>query len=432
VQCVTQSKTIGWLWTQRRRINLDPPYQREAGVWSPEKKQLFVDSLLNRYDVPKIYYHDLSAKDDQFLFAVIDGKQRLSAIWEFLEGKFPLASDFTFTGDTSYFEGRPTPKAGDAYDLWEEDQREYFRSAEMDVVLVQNADEDDIEDLFSRLNNGEPLNAAEKRNAKGGAMAKLIREVAELPFFVENLGFANRRYSYLEVAAKLVRLEMCAADGAGVFCDLKKKFLDELVNKQKDVPLAEARGILARVEKGTKRLRKVFAKKDPLLGKQSFPQLYYGWVKTVEKDYAHEHLYSVMQSFLQDFTKMRLENLSKPEDERDATLVEYGRLTQQGTNDLKSMQERARILTRYLLASHPEIVLKDPKRDFTDDERYVIWISAGKKCTNEVCAKELPQLEDMHADHIKAWAKGGPTSLENAQALCSVCNQAWGSKSKAL
>ena len=28
----------------------------------------------------------------------------------------------------------------------------------------------------------------------------------------------------------------------------------------------------------------------------------------------------------------------------------------------------------------------------------------------------------LHVDHIKAWAKGGETVLENLQTLCSVCN----------
>ena len=46
-----------YLW--RSAINEKPPYQRESSVWSLEKQQLFIDSLLNGYDVPKIYLHDL-------------------------------------------------------------------------------------------------------------------------------------------------------------------------------------------------------------------------------------------------------------------------------------------------------------------------------------------------------------------------------------
>ena len=32
------------------------------------------------------------------------------------------------------------------------------------------------------------------------------------------------------------------------------------------------------------------------------------------------------------------------------------------------------------------------------------------------------KLSEMHADHIKPWAKGGPTTAENCQMLCRDCN----------
>ena len=56
--------------------------ERESGVWSTEKKQLFLDSLFNGFDIPKIYLHDLRGNDPRYDFAVIDGKQRLHAIWD--------------------------------------------------------------------------------------------------------------------------------------------------------------------------------------------------------------------------------------------------------------------------------------------------------------------------------------------------------------
>jgi hypothetical protein len=89
---------------ERRLFNDNPRYQRESGVWSTAKQQLLIDSLLNDYDIPKVYLHDLQdeyeAHRSQFKFAVIDGKQRLHAIWRFLSSEFPLADDFIFTGSS--------------------------------------------------------------------------------------------------------------------------------------------------------------------------------------------------------------------------------------------------------------------------------------------------------------------------------------------
>jgi hypothetical protein len=254
-------------------------------------------------------------------------------------------------------------------------------------------------------------------------MIQVVRDVVKRSFFKDRLGFADKRMSYHEVAAKLLRLEESELNFGGVFCDLKKKHLDALVRNNRTMSQAEIDGLLARVERNLKELVKIFSAHDPLLSKQSYPQLYYGWVKTMIAEYAHQNMYKMMHGFLEQFHASRLANLQKPEDERDASLIEYGRLMQQGTNDLQSMQERARILTRYFLLAHPDVKVKDKNRSFTDDERYVIWINSGKQCQAAGCGASLHTLEEMEADHVTAWANGGETSLANAQALCVSCNK---------
>ena len=71
-------------------IDENAPYQREGAVWSLEQQQLFIDSLLNGYDVPKIYLHDLRGKHPTKVYAIVDGKQRLTTIWRFLRGPVRL------------------------------------------------------------------------------------------------------------------------------------------------------------------------------------------------------------------------------------------------------------------------------------------------------------------------------------------------------
>lgn len=112
MHCVTQQMSVGFLWIEQKKIDVDPPYQRESGVWSTDKKQLFVDSLINNFDVPKIYLHDKTGDESPYSYAVIDGKQRLDAVWNFMAGKFNLASDFRFIGDDG---GEDAFKAGASY-----------------------------------------------------------------------------------------------------------------------------------------------------------------------------------------------------------------------------------------------------------------------------------------------------------------------------
>jgi len=106
MKCTTQPWTVSALYVKQKVIETDPPYQRESGIWSVEKKQLFIDSIMNGFDVPKLYFHDIRSEGEPVSFNVIDGKQRLGAIWEFLDKSkgFSLADDFTFSGDVSWFE----------------------------------------------------------------------------------------------------------------------------------------------------------------------------------------------------------------------------------------------------------------------------------------------------------------------------------------
>ena len=166
--------------SERQYIDADPPYQRRGDVWTLEKKQLLIDSILNDYDIPKLYFHAISTKQktaegSKFDFAIIDGRQRLETIWAFIDDGFPLADDFIYLADV-------TVQAGGM--RYSEIASKYpklkirFDSFTLPIICLETDDLDVIEDMFSRLNEAVPLSAAEKRNAIGGPMAQCIRDVA--------------------------------------------------------------------------------------------------------------------------------------------------------------------------------------------------------------------------------------------------------------
>ena len=417
MHCNSKPFTIGTFLVERNVINDSPEYQRESGVWSDEKQQLFLDSLFNGFDVPKLYLHDLRGSKGRYKYAVIDGKQRLHSIWNFLDGVVGLADDFTITDP----EGRKPPSGGAKFGSLSPEWSEIFKSKTLDVVLVENADEEDIEELFSRLNNGEPLTAAEKRNALGGDMCKLIRETASMPFFKNKVRFLNKRYQHYEVAAKFLLIEKSESDGTGPFCDLKKKFLDQLVNNNKPMTKALSEGLKNRVSKHLRTMSRVFHRADPLLQKQAYAPLYYLFIKVMNNEYASKTLFTDLHSFLENFHVKRTKNLEKREEERDSNLIEFGRLMQQGTNDLNSLKERVSILRKYFLQEHPDIQLRDRKRDFSEEERFTIFVLSGKMCAK--CGTPFKDISEMHADHSDQWAHGGETTLRNCRALCEQCNK---------
>jgi hypothetical protein len=335
----TVAKAIAW----RSSIHDDPPYQREGSIWSLDKQQLFIDSLLNGYDVPKIYLHDLRGQHPTLVYTVVDGRQRLTAIWRFLSGEFALAEDFRIepANRPALPEGTPDPVAGQRFADFDRRWKEVLRRTYLAVVLIQNATEDDIEELFSRLNNGEPLNAAEKRNAMGGAIVELAREVAQHPFFTDRLGFPNGRHRHLELATRLLLVEHGGAPGGGV-PDLRSRSLDRFVREARRLGARERRTLLAAVMGNLDRAARVFTSSDALLARPSAALVDYLFVRSLGPAALGDP--GAVRAFLDRFETARRRALREENGGADPTLDEFTYLMQHGAHEPRSLERRLEIL----------------------------------------------------------------------------------------
>lgn len=407
------------LLAERTVINDSPEYQRASGVWSLEKQQLFIDTLLNGYDIPKLYFHDIrNNRDTHYKFAIVDGKQRVHALWKFLMGEMELGYDVNIPQEDKSL---VQVKAKTGLKWTELDN--YWRrrvNRPLPIVVIQEADEDDIEELFSRLNNGEPLSGAEKRNAISGDMCKLIRDIAEHEFFKEFTSFSITRLQHFETSAKFILMEKTASSESGeIYCILKKRFLDGMTKNNKRMGNAALKRLKKAVIDNLNIMTNIFEKNDPLLKKLSAPQIYYVFCREICSRYGHKLLYKKIHAFLGSFQVLRADNLRVDEDERDGSLLDFDRLMSQN-NDKESMRKRAKIMTQFFLKDNLDVERKDKKRLFTHEEKYVIYIKGDKKCAK--CEKEI-SLNEMDADHIKPFAHGGPTTFANARSLCIHCNR---------
>ena len=77
-------------YARKRVIDPNPQYQR-VPTWDISRKQLLIDSLIRDLDVPKFYLTE--AKSPDYEWEVVDGQQRLRAIWEFKDGEYKLSGD---------------------------------------------------------------------------------------------------------------------------------------------------------------------------------------------------------------------------------------------------------------------------------------------------------------------------------------------------
>ncbi|MBS1723814.1 MAG: DUF262 domain-containing protein [Armatimonadetes bacterium] len=75
----------------RGLLDLDPPYQRRS-VWNQQYKDDFIDTILLDYPAPSIFlYEEVDDDTGKTKYAVVDGKQRLTTVFEFIANQFPIS-----------------------------------------------------------------------------------------------------------------------------------------------------------------------------------------------------------------------------------------------------------------------------------------------------------------------------------------------------
>lgn len=67
-------------------LKLNPDFQRYDGIWSTKNRSLFIESIILNIPIPSIYL----SEDSKGTLIVIDGRQRLSTLFDFMEDKFAL------------------------------------------------------------------------------------------------------------------------------------------------------------------------------------------------------------------------------------------------------------------------------------------------------------------------------------------------------
>lgn len=234
-----KNNTIQYLHAIRSEIDFDPIYQRQSDVWSISKRQLLIDSIINDFDVPKIYFHQYQAPvktetGQRYQYALVDGKQRLAAIFSFIDGDYALSEEFVLFSNPDTKVGGLTYKE---LKVREPRLALTFDSTPLDVVVIKTNEVELIEEMFSRLNEAVPLNAAEKRNAFGGPCRTAVRNLIQEEFFERSLPFTNKRYRHLDLAAKLLLWEynnLFHESKEPKILDVKKVHLDKFFVNAKD------------------------------------------------------------------------------------------------------------------------------------------------------------------------------------------------------
>ncbi len=186
-------QTVGWFWDlyKRELLVMDPPYQRRS-VWTQEYKDYFVDTVLHGYPAPALFLFRETTPDGISQYSVVDGKQRLSALFDFASNLFPVSQNSTVATITrfrgNYFKDLPN------------ELKTSFWNYRFAVEYLHSSNEEIINNIFDRINrNVAKLTPQELRHARysGEFISEVQKQSAwmfkKLPQGVPNISTQSRR-----------------------------------------------------------------------------------------------------------------------------------------------------------------------------------------------------------------------------------------------
>lgn len=359
-----QTRTLIWWHARRESIDFSPAYQRRGRLWSPQDKGFLIDSIINGFDVPKLYladfqYGNSELNEKRLPYAIIDGKQRLETVFEFFENKLVLNADFILKSD-------PELKLGglSLRDLRRSHRHvaEEFENFSFDIMSVVASDERDVNELFVRLNRSKPLTGAEVRNAIAGPVTDVIRRLTEHSVFQEAIRFSTKRAGDQNAAAKALIFEYEEKP-----VNTKKSNLDDfakgLQSDRRTIDKDKLELAARRVLDTFDAMDDVFLPHDELLASSGTFPVYFWLIRAVRKKYRED-----VRPFLVWFEQERRSHRENQKDlgpaaEVDQQYARYDTLNR-STNDAISHRGRFEILK----SAFKDYL--DEEYDMSDDEPF--------------------------------------------------------------
>ena len=185
-------------WYNTKTLRFDLPIQRAAGQWSQLQKSLLVHSLLANFPVPPLYFIKYK-EGSSVTYQALDGKQRCTSLFEYTNGHYKLHSS---TPDV-VINGKPVELAGKEFQDLSDEVKDLILGYRFTIYLLEDATDDEIEEVFARLNNSSPLTLIQKaRTEMGSELATWTRDITCAPFFQNSVPMTlaqARRESELEI-----------------------------------------------------------------------------------------------------------------------------------------------------------------------------------------------------------------------------------------
>ena len=359
------------------KLNIRPAYQREF-VYKPDQRNEVIRTIMRGYPNTAFPLNVMYwAKTDTNQFELIDGQQRTISFCQFFNMDFSIVID-------------DMPRK---FDNLSHEKKEYFLNYELQIYVCEGTPEERLE-WFSIINiAGEPLTSQELLNANytGTWLSSAKR------YFMKSnsaaYGLANK---YIDIEANQSR-------GKGLETAIKWISRDNVKQYMADHQNDENADVLwLHFKKVIEWVQKYFIEYHRDMKGLNWGQLY---------DKYNEQFYDpiIISKHVQELIK-------DPYITNTKGIFEYilGGLVDTKLLEIRIFDDATKRLV------YAKQTAKAEKRKNSNCLLCAIGRDSNKS--------RIWNLNEMDADHVTAWSKGGKTNQKNCQMLCKTHNQAKGNR----
>lgn len=402
---------------ERGGLILQPKFQRYE-VWTDKIRSALIESILLELPIPTIYL----AEEADGTFVVVDGQQRLSAIFKYMNNEYPLK------GLTALRQLN-----GSLFKQLPEDFQSKIEDRALEVTEIYKETDEAVRfQLFERLNRGSvKLNDQELRNCiYRGSYNDFVVRLARNPILRKALGLKRDQPHPRMVDSELV-LRFLA-----FFTQTYEKHPDkrtgDFLNKQMDFA---AKGVFsgADLREQERAFVDSLSAAQTVFGDYMFKRFRPGDDRDRNGSWEPRLNRALMDVVLNTFAAIPKRDIVKCSNEiREASIQLMS--TERFSDLLKhTISSADRVRQRFELfraAVFPIVERRSagaPTRAYSPATRRQLFES-NNKCAE--CGNAIAILDDVHIDHFDPYSNGGPTALKNAQITHRFCNQSAGARRK--
>ncbi len=393
---------------------ISPDFQRNY-VWDNKKASNLIESILLNIPLPIVFTAEAGDKEE-----VIDGQQRLTSIFSFLDGRYPDGSKFKLSRNLRVLSKEV---GGKSFAELDKKYQKIIKKYSLFMVSISEDSQEDVKfEMFERLNtNITKLNSQELRNCLyRGHYNDFLKKMAEYEDFqfVLNKPSYGKRMQDVELV-----LMFCAFHNKNPIH--YKKSLSQMLNYEMNTSKFISNEQLMELEKQFKKSIQLIKQ---IWGTSAFNMCS---VDESTKSIAvsntfNQGLFQILTYWFIPYEKHQVAPYSDLIREEMTSLqihdqVFRSTLTGSGTNSPKNIRLKFDIWGNTLKG-----IL-----DYPQNEPRAFSYALKEKLFNDsdickICGQKISVIEDAEIDHIICYWKGGKTVPENARLTHRYCNRSRG------